>query len=118
MNDTMVENDRPRVDPGTSIANLIDFLATARDLGWSVLVVAPPPVDDPAHNLCTAELDERFAEVCADARVSYAATHRSLAADETWCAEVRAGDGAHPTAQGYEVFADAVLPVWREWLGY
>lgn len=118
VNDTMVESGRPRVDADTSVAHLIDFLDTARGRGWSALVVAPPPIDDPAHNLRTAELGERFARVCAAARVPYAATHRLLAADETWCAEVRAGDGAHPAAGGYTAFADAVLPVWREWLGY
>ncbi len=118
VNDTMAEHGRPRVDSDTSVAHLIDFLDTARGRGWPALVVAPPPIDDPAHNLRTAELDERFARVCAAARVPYAATHRTLAGDETWCAEVRAGDGAHPAARGYAVFADSVLLVWRDWLGY
>jgi hypothetical protein len=30
--------------------------------------------------------------------------------------EVRAGDGAHPGASGYDELAALVAPQWRDWL--
>ncbi|MGI5222314.1 GDSL-type esterase/lipase family protein [Nocardia sp. CA-290969] len=118
VNDSMQVGDRTRVDAGNSVANLIAVLAGARGREWPVLVVGPPPVDDPAHNRRIATLDELFAKVCAESGVRYVGSVHRLAADPVWMAQVRAGDGAHPGAAGYAAFAELVLPTWREWLAY
>lgn len=118
VNDTMLIEGRTRVDAGTSVANLREMLAGAHAESWPVLVVGPPPVDDAQHNHRTAELDERYSRVCAAHGVPYVSSCHRLAADPVWTAQVRAGDGAHPGAAGYTVFAELLLPVWRAWLGY
>ncbi|WP_280397667.1 GDSL-type esterase/lipase family protein [Nocardia carnea] len=118
VNDSMQAADRTRVDAETSVANLSAVLTGARVLEWPVLVVGPPPVDDAAHNHRIAALDERFGKVCAEHDVRYVSSCHRLAADPTWMAQVRAGDGAHPGAAGYAAFADLVLPTWRDWLAY
>ena len=40
----------------------------------------------------------------------------ALRRDDRWMDEVAAGDGSHPAAAGYGLFADLVAPVWLEWL--
>ncbi|TQM29687.1 GDSL-type esterase/lipase family protein [Nocardia bhagyanarayanae] len=116
VNDTVLENGSPRVDPGESVANLTNVLAVAAERGWQTMVVAPPPVDDDAHNVRIAHLDERFAEICAGAGTPYARVHHELRANEVWMREVREGDGAHPGAAGYDAIAALIMPVWLEWL--
>ncbi|WP_254854174.1 GDSL-type esterase/lipase family protein [Nocardia donostiensis] len=116
VNDTTIENGRPRIEPGTSAVNLTEMLATAAELGWPALVVAPPPTADPAHNARTVELDESFAAICAATDTVYVRTHQTLAADPTWMREVRNGDGAHPGVGGYTAFAELLQSTWLAWL--
>lgn len=118
VNDTVLVGDRPRVDAQTSVANLSAALAAAREQGWRVLMAGPPPVGDPAHNRRIAELDRRFARVCAAFGVEYVGNCAQLARNEVWMEQVRTGDGAHPGAAGYAAFAGLLLPAWRAWLGY
>ncbi|MDX3852374.1 GDSL-type esterase/lipase family protein [Streptomyces sp. AK02-01A] len=116
VNDTTHEDGRTRVAPDESTANLAEMLGRAADRGWPVLMVAPPPVDDTEHNARTALLDERFARVCRDASVPYVPVHRPLLDSAAWMREVRAGDGAHPGAGGYDEIAALIAPHWRDWL--
>ncbi|MGW5727377.1 DUF459 domain-containing protein [Nocardia beijingensis] len=116
VNDTMHENGGPRVAPEESVANLGELLAQAAERGWPVLMVAPPPIADDEHNDRTAALDERFAQACAASRVPYVRVHQPLRDNPVWSADVRAGDGAHPGAAGYEEIAALVAPRWRAWL--
>ncbi|MGI5165714.1 GDSL-type esterase/lipase family protein [Spirillospora sp. CA-253888] len=118
VNDAAHVDGRPRVAAEESAANLAKALGEAAADGQPALVVGPPPIDDAGHNARTALLDERFAEVCREASVPYVPVHRPLLGSDVWTHEVRAGDGAHPGADGYDVLADLVEPRWREWLGY
>ncbi|MET8773837.1 GDSL-type esterase/lipase family protein [Nocardia sp. NPDC004654] len=116
VNDTVLENGSPRVDPGDSATNLTAVLARAAERGWQTMIVAPPPVDGDAHNARIAHLDDRFAEICAAAGTPYARVHHELRANEVWMREVREGDGAHPSEAGYDAIAALIMPVWLEWL--
>ncbi|WP_406268207.1 GDSL-type esterase/lipase family protein [Nocardia sp. NBC_00881] len=116
VNDATHENGRPRTTPEESVANLAKLLERAAEHGWPVLMVAPPPIDDAEHNVRTAALDERFARTCATAQVPYVRIHQQLRANQVWAGEVRAGDGAHPGAAGYEEMTALIAPLWREWL--
>ncbi|WP_067481299.1 DUF459 domain-containing protein [Actinomadura hibisca] len=118
VNDAMHVDGRPRVAPEESAANLATMLGEAATEGWPALVVGPPPIDDDGHNARTALLDELFAEVCRDASAPYVSVRGPLLGSDVWTHEVRAGDGAHPGADGYDVLADLVEPRWQEWLGY
>lgn len=112
VNDTTGSDGRVRVPPERSLANLhaVAEHAAAREV--ALLVVGPPPVPDPAQNERIAALDRRFAA----AGLAYVSVVDDLLADPVWMREVRAGDGAHPGAAGYEVLAALVLPAWRAWL--
>ncbi|MFI9412013.1 DUF459 domain-containing protein [Nocardia gamkensis] len=116
VNDAVHENGGPRVPPDESVANLGELLAQAAERRWPVLMVAPPPIADDEHNARTAALDERFAQVCARSEVPYVRVHQPLRASAVWAAEVRAGDGAHPGAAGYDELAALIAPRWRAWL--
>ncbi|MEV6138629.1 GDSL-type esterase/lipase family protein [Nocardia sp. NPDC051990] len=78
--------------------------------------MAPPPVDDAEQNARTAGLDEHFADICAAAAAPYVRVHHPLRDSAVWMREVRAGDGAHPGAAGYQEMAALIGPRWREWL--
>ncbi|MET8652806.1 GDSL-type esterase/lipase family protein [Nocardia aurea] len=116
VNDTSWEDGGPRVDPARSAESLARMLREAGARGWRVLAVAPPPVADPDHNARSAALDEIFAEICASTAVPYVRIHHALRASPVWMREVRAGDGAHPGAGGYDILAELIEPQWREWL--
>lgn len=120
VNDTAVDGPDPghgpRVAPERSAANLRTLLAEAAQAGLPVLVVGPPPVADAAQNRRIAALDERLAEVAAEAGAPYVGVFAALRHETRWTAEVAAGDGAHPGAVGYDLLADLVWPVWFDWL--
>ncbi|WP_433277633.1 GDSL-type esterase/lipase family protein [Pseudonocardia xinjiangensis] len=116
VNDTTVEGGTQRVRTARSVANLravIDGAAAAR---LPLLVVGPPPVDDPEQNQRIETLSELFRAVCGEASVPYVETFELLAAEPRWMGEVRRGDGAHPGAGGYTLLADLVLPQWQTWI--
>ncbi|WP_067826273.1 DUF459 domain-containing protein [Nocardia inohanensis] len=115
-NDTQFENGRRRVDLATSLANLTEILDTARARGWRTLVVSPPPNVDEEHNSRLIELGDGYAQVCERAGVPFVRVHETLRASPTWMADVRAGDGYHPGADGYAEFAELVAPQWLGWL--
>ncbi|UFS94492.1 GDSL-type esterase/lipase family protein [Nocardia huaxiensis] len=116
VNDTMIENDRPRVESDQSVANLAAILDGTRDKGWTTLVVSPPPNIHDDHNKRIAELDRRFADCCESAGVPYVRAHQALRENTTWMRDIRAGDGYHPSAVGYDEFADSLVPHWLLWL--
>ncbi|WP_227979094.1 GDSL-type esterase/lipase family protein [Nocardia spumae] len=116
INDTLWENGAVRVPVEESAANLRRLLRRSAELGWTVLVVAPPPCADAEHNSRTVELDDRFTEICDRERVSYLRIHQPLRHNDIWMRELRAGDGYHPDAPGYEQIASLIGPHWLRWL--
>lgn len=114
VNDSVVEDGAPRVEPEDSVANLGRLLA---DAGLPTLVVGPPPIADASVNRRVVELSARFRDVCATAGVPFVEVVHDLADDDVWTTEVRDGDGAHPGAAGYERLASLVLPTWLDWIG-
>ena len=116
VNDTTIEAGRPRTAPDDSVANLRHLLGEARSRGWRMLVAGPPPIADEDQNARIAVLDHRFAAVCAEASVGYVPVFAALLGDPVWLPEVRAGDGAHPAAAGYDRLAALIGPAWDDWL--
>ncbi|MFE3225812.1 GDSL-type esterase/lipase family protein [Nocardia sp. NPDC059228] len=116
VNDTQLEDGRPRVDPGTSERNLAGILRRAREKGWQTMVVAPPPNVDDEHNARLLALDARFADLCDEAEVPYLRAHQPLRENQIWMRDVAACDGFHPGATGYDEFAALLAPHWLLWL--
>lgn len=104
-----------RVDPRTSAETLRTLLTEAAP-GLPVLVVGPPPGLDPERNPRLADLDARYADVCAAQEVPYVSVFDVLADEPRWRADLTAGDGVHPGADGYQVLADLVTAAWQRWL--
>ena len=116
VNDTTEEEGAPRVPLAASLDYLRDILAAAAPR-FSTLVVGPPPIADAVQNARIGALSAAFAELCADHAVPYLEVCRPLVQSAVWCAEVAAGDGAHPNAGGYRELAGLVQawPAWQAW---
>ena len=114
VNDVHVENGAPRVTPAQSLIHARAVLTEAARL-CPVLLVGPPPVADPGACARAEALNENLKLLAARIRTPFVDVFRPLAADGLWQAEVRAWDGAHPGAGGYQRMADLVAthPAWR-----
>lgn len=77
-------------------------------------MIGPPPSADAEQNLRTKRLSSLFAEIAKSEEAPFLSVFDQLAADTTWMSEVRAGDGAHPSAAGYAKLA-ALVETWPEW---
>ena len=115
LNDVVLEDGRPRVSPGRSVAAVAEVLDGASARGWPVLVVGPPPVSGEEESERSAGLSAAIADGCAARSVPFVDT-TGLAADPVWVAEVGAGDAYHPSTCGYARLAARVEPVFLRWL--
>ena len=115
LNDVVLEDGRPRVSPGRSVAAVAEVLDGASARGWPVLVVGPPPVSGEEESERSAGLSAAIADGCAARSVPFVDTS-GLAADPVWVAEVGAGDAYHPSTRGYARLAARVEPVFLRWL--
>lgn len=112
-NDSVVEGERPRVDPAVSVANLRAILQDAVRMA-PTLMVGPPPLGDAVRHTRLIELCDSFAALCGEMAVPYLPVCRPLIARPTWLDEAAAGDGAHPGAGGYAALAGLVTG-WADW---
>ncbi len=115
-NDTTVEGDAIRVSVAHSRQALAKMLEEASTLGFAPLFVGPAPVDDPEQNRRLADLSASFAEICEEHDTPLIEVLEPLSGSSVWMSEVSAGDGAHPSAAGYQVLAQLLiengLPAW------
>ena len=117
VNDCVEEADAPRVHPDATLKHAQAMLSAARAIG-PVLMVGPPPIDDAGVNTRLRALEPRLAALCDELGVPFLPVLDALLADPHWLAEARAGDGAHPGANGYVAMAGMIdgWAAWREWL--
>lgn len=117
VNDTTIENDRPRVSPersGAALASILDEIAA---IGLRAFVVGPAPIDDDEQNERIRGLSASFSEVCGRAGVKFVDVFEPLLTSLVWMKEVAADDGAHPAADGYDALASLIVAAgWAEWL--
>ena len=116
-NDTKLEDGRLRVQPDASVANLEHVLDRAHELDLAAFVVGPAPATDAGDRERRIEqLSSRFAAVASLRGVPYVEVYGAIAASAVWGAEAEAGDGAHPAAGGYDLFAELVAEPLLRWL--
>ena len=117
VNDTMPQGNGRRVPHAESLANTERILRSARAVA-PTLMVGPQPIADERQNVVTANLAQGMQVVCASVGVPFLEVFTPLHKSTVWMNEVRAGDGAHPSAAGYVEFAQLVLgsSVWMEWV--
>ncbi len=107
----------PRVDAAMSVSNARLIMQGAREK-CPVLWVGPTPMHKPEHNQGTAELSRLYAEQARELDIPFLEVFTPLSASHAYLEELRAGDGAHPGADGYRLIADLVAgwDAWRAWL--
>lgn len=126
VNDTALENGALRVPPDESLVRARRILSAAKD--WlPVLWIGPAPLDEAQQPLRPAPgvsydfqndrieaLSHAYAALAQDLGVPYLDVYTPLSADDRWQAALRAGDGVHPTAAGYERLS-ALIADWSGW---
>ena len=107
-------------DGGLRRVALVDTLGHARSILSeasvlrSTLMVGPPPVIDAAANARIVELSAALAKPCHDSGVPYLPVFEKLARSPVWRDSLAGGDGAHPRANGYELWA-GLVSAWEPW---
>jgi acyl-CoA thioesterase-1 len=109
VNDTTVAAGRRRASAESSEEALAAILDEAATSGLPALVVGPAPIGDHPQNQRIEQISASFAEICSGRDTPFIAVFEPLAASDVWMAEVRADDGAHPSADGYTLLAQQVL---------
>ena len=117
VNDCVEENGTRRVGLHNTLIYAEAMLLQAETLG-PVLLVGPPPIDDEVVNAHLRQLDTRLLMLGLRLGIPYLPTFAFLLDDPHWLPEARAGDGAHPGANGYAAMAALIdaWPAWRTWL--
>lgn len=117
INDCAVEDGRLRVAPDQSIINARAILAVAQSLR-PILMIGPAPIADEDMNERTRNLSITYERLCSELAVPYLQVFEHLLASDEYLDEVRRGDGSHPGAMGYDIFARLIIgwSAWRELL--
>ena len=117
VNDTIPQGGDSRVSYTDSLANTESILRSARAVA-PTLMVGPQPIADKHQNVAIANLARGVQVVCATVGVPFLEVLTPLHKSTIWMEEVRAGDGAHPSAAGYAEFAQLFLgsSAWRTWI--
>ncbi|MCA9535708.1 MAG: hypothetical protein KC593_18605 [Myxococcales bacterium] len=92
------------------------ILEQARELG-PVIMVGPPAVADEASDTLIEERSSHLRALCRARATSFVETHAPTRADARYLPALRAGDGYHPGAVGYELLAEVIggSDAWRAW---
>ena len=114
VNDTTIVGGMRSVAEEESVDNTRQILRTARQRGYRVALIGPPPIADTQQNMRTGQLSVALARVAESEGAPVLSVFNELVADPVWMAEVAAGDGAQPGAAGYAQFA-AVVDGWTGW---
>lgn len=116
VNDTSLSNGRIRVPHQRSLTVLSTLLDDAHASGWSALVVGPPAPAEDGHRCRVQRLSEEMALACMSCAVPFVDLVTPLEMDESWLAELTAGDGSHPGTAGYRRMAGLIRPAFTTWL--
>ncbi len=112
-NDTTIENGKLRVELIDSLKNAQQILSIAKQ-NYPVLMVSPPPTSDEERHIRVKVLSEHFSTFCQELSIPYLDVFTPLLNSPIWMTEVKAGDGSHPNAAGYEELAQLVQS-WSVW---
>lgn len=129
VNDTAVEPAGPRVSFENSVANA-RAVVTAASAYKPVLWLGPAPVDESfsptlsttgvrrdLRNASVIATAQAYAKIAAGLGVPYFDLYAALSREPVWAAALAAGDGVHPTADGYALMATLISgwAGWRAW---
>ena len=116
VNDTKDVDGKRIVTPERAIEQSREILQGAK--AWQpTLMIGPPPIADAMRNERIADLSARLEALCRDIGVPYLNSFDLSLRGGPWLDAVRAGDGVHPIAAGYDTWAELIeiWPPWRSW---
>lgn len=117
VNDSVVEDGRPRVPPGETVANAGTILGKAMSIA-PTLFVGPSPTAEDDLNQRVAALSGKLDGVCRELGVPFLDVFGPMRDSTAWKSEAERGDGTHPGAGGYGELAAFIdqWQAWRAWL--
>ena len=131
INDCARIDGERRVEPAQSVENAGAILAAAT--AWlPTIFVGPTPVDAARgapqilpgkkleiDNELIADMNAQLAALCGEMGVGYVDVMAALGQSADWHAAMAAGDGVHPTAEGYAIIARLIgaSAAWRSLIG-
>ncbi|AFY30815.1 GDSL-type esterase/lipase family protein [Calothrix sp. PCC 7507] len=119
LNDTSIENGKPRVELKKSVENTYNILSVAKQL-YPVLLIGPAPYaeqEDAGRRQRNTDLSHQLAVVSQELDVPYLDVFPILEKSRIWIDEAKANDGVHPQAGGYTEFAN-IVENWDGWLNW
>jgi len=119
LNDTSIENGKPRVELKKSVENTYNILSVAKQL-YPVLLIGPAPYaeqEDAERRQRNTDLSHQLAVVSQQLDVPYLDVFPILEKSSIWIDEAKANDGVHPQAGGYTEFAK-IVENWDAWLNW
>lgn len=132
VNDAAVERGKGLRVPVERSAAVASAMLTAAKAWLPTLWIGPAPVIadgavlSPAHDIAYEFMNERligfndlYAKLAERVGVPYLDLYAALEATPAWQPALAAGDGVHPTAEGYLLIGEIIRawPAWRAWWG-
>jgi len=117
VNDTKDFGGKRIVESEKANAQAREVLSAAKD--WlPVLMVGPPAIEDITRHARIADISARLGKTCSELDIPFLNSFEPLLASDSWMSAVRAGDGVHPIAAGYDAWAKLIeaWPPWRAWV--
>ncbi len=117
VNDTMLEQGAPRIDPAMSMDNTRRMMEGAVQVA-RVLFISPTPLKDPDHNDRLREMNTRLKPLLAEYSVPFLDLFPGLLASPEWMNDMEKNDGIHPLDSGYAALSEIVFrwPAWQDLL--
>lgn len=116
-NDTTILEDERRVGLSESIDNFRTVLTASLDR-YPTLAMSPLPLIDSEQNQRTSKLTDEYAEVAKNIGLEYLNIFDEVRRGSVWMDSLRASDGYHPFAEGYEFIAKRIWEwdAWQKWV--
>ena len=89
------------------------ILSRAKSL-YPTLMIGPPPALDATDNDRRRAYSAALCRTSANVGIPFMSMIDELAECQTWAKAQAAGDGSHPSAHGYQKWAELVIQ-WPEW---
>jgi lysophospholipase L1-like esterase len=117
VNDTKDKAGKLIIEPNQAVGQARDILSAAKEL-LPVLMVGPPPIEDDTRNERIVDLSVRLSTLCGELEIPYFDSFNGLRKTNVWSNAQRAGDGVHPIAAGYQIWAELIEAwhAWRAWV--
>lgn len=112
VNDTVIENGKPRVNNQVALENIRQILSLVKEV--TCLVIGPPPIADSMQNQSIQRYSQMLETEANRLGIPFIELYSALVKDTDYLQEVSENDQAHPKSFGYEKMARIIInhPNW------